>query len=71
MADDSVGPSVREALLDADEALRALGVAQHVSWSSDAAQLYRAALADAARLVRQARAASESAVAPAAAADRS
>ena len=54
---------------EADQALRALVVAQQVSWSSGAANLYRTALADAAQVVRQARAASESAVAPVAVVD--
>ena len=62
---------MRSAMLDADQALSALAVAQRVTWSSGAAQLYRAALADAARLVHQARAASEAAVGSVAAVDRS
>ena len=60
---------MRSAILDADQALSALVVAQQVLWSSGAAHLYRVALVDAARLVRQARAASESAVVPVAAVD--
>ncbi|WP_028045664.1 hypothetical protein [Cellulomonas sp. URHE0023] len=67
--DNAVGPSVRSAIWDADDALVALTAAQHVSWSSGAANLYRAALEDAARLVRQARAASESALGPVATVD--
>ena len=60
---------MRSAILDADQALSALAVAHHVSWTSGAAVLYRQALTDAARAVSRARAASESAVAPAAVVD--
>ncbi|WP_028049487.1 hypothetical protein [Cellulomonas sp. URHD0024] len=67
----AAGPSVRSAILDADQALSALVVAQQVSWSSGAATLYRAALADAVQAVHRARSASEAAVAPVAAVDGS
>ena len=67
--DDAVGPYVRSAIWDADQALDALSLAHQVSWSAGAADLYRAALDDAAHLVRMARAASESTVVPAAAVD--
>jgi hypothetical protein len=60
---------VRSAMVETDQALGALAVAQQVSWSSDAADLYRAALADAARAVHAARAAAESAAASVSAVD--